>query len=240
MTEDLFDPPAQEAREPVAPIPSAARHAADSAPANVDDLFDFAPLTVREEPLHENAEAASSVAGPAAALPADAPPTVQKGARRRSLAWIWITAATIVNLAIAGVVLVNVDSKTSRLLERLEKERSPGAGAAHTAVSPGTAPVAEPVSGPVVKHNEVDPHPALPRVVNTTPVANRALGEAEALFRKGRYAEARKKFFEVLLAPALGLDGKDAASAKLGIARCLAREGLAPGEPRQAPAGEHR
>jgi hypothetical protein len=94
------------------------------------------------------------------------------------------------------------------------------------------APAANPTNTEIPIRTVPAPRPiSVSNAANFSPAEQPRLAAAEALYAKARYAEARKKFFEVLLAPSALFDGQDAALARLRIAQCLAREGAPPSAP---------
>lgn len=231
MVDETLETPVDDARTLAeAELDSLGETASPSAAPRADeveDLFDLAPLTVHQDPEEDDAsptfaeEPAAPVRRRTSAVPTG--PASAEPPRGRAL-WLAIGGLTALHLLIAVAVLVNLDRKTSKILETMD--RGPASEPA-LAESTGTheprpvpnrenapVPSVEGSEGQASTRAEVEPiHPAL--------------RDAARLFDLGRYAEARRKYFEVLLSPAPGQGGRDASAAKLGIARCLSREGLA-------------
>lgn len=202
---------------------TASLHAASRAEA-VEDLFDLAPLTVHQDPEEDNASPALAEESAAPVRRrTSAAPTVPASAEppRGRAFWLAIGGLTALHLLIAVAVLVNLDRKTTKILETMDRgpASAPALAESTETHGPRTVPIQEPAPVPSVEGQpsmraDVEPiHPAL--------------RDAARLFELERYAEARRKYFEVLLSPAPGQGGRDASAAKLGIARCLSREGLA-------------
>ncbi|MBL8695852.1 MAG: hypothetical protein JNJ88_17290 [Planctomycetes bacterium] len=207
--------------------------------APVEDLFDFAngPAQAAPLPIPASARKAGDVkpaaeapAAPAAAAPvAAAPrPVALAGISRRVLGLI--AGAFVAQLGLLGWLLWRLETKTPQIPQK-----------------PFEAPVGQPPeehapkatlkSTPSVAREEhggsapLDSHPIPP-----APKGASALDVADQLLARGAYADARKRYFEVLLSCGPGHEGREIArTARLRIAQCLAREGA----PETAPIRLH-
>jgi hypothetical protein len=216
--DDLFDFGSQESQEPaeIALDPEAGEPAAE------DDMPVEEPY---EEEAAEEAEAEAPAPRPRAARP-----------QRSGLPTWMIAAAT-------ALVVVNVGIGAALAVRAIRRAKNPPTESTELAQKPeGIDPNQTPVAAepaPKKPNNRPPVHlaPAKPRFPSIVSAASFAaddhpvLASAERLFAADKFSDARKRYFEVLLAPNPHFDGQDSALARLRIAQCLAREAAPPTAP---------
>jgi len=210
--------------------------------APVEDLFDFANAPAQPAPLpipataRKAAEGKPAAEAPAAAAPAAAAPVATAAAKPVALAGIsrrilvLIAGAFVAQLGLLGWLLWRLETKTSQISQKPIETPS---GKQHEEHAPKPTPKVPPV--PVRDEHggsvPTDSHPIPP-----APKGASALDVADQLLARGAYADARKRYFEVLLSCGPGHEGREIArTARLRIAQCLAREGA----PETAPIRLH-
>jgi hypothetical protein len=201
--------------------------------AEVEDLFDFNSTQTQES---EQPAEFDETAGeePAARTPA----------RKISYLWVGIAAAVTLNIGVAAMWLLRPQnggpSADPKNIESKESVADAGDAKKQLApVIPRDTPAAEPepVEPPKAQTKHSEPTQQFePEVPEPVPSLHPKLIAAQALFDGERYAEARRKYFEVLLSPIAQLEGRDSTAARLGIARCLALENAPASAPIRARA----
>ncbi|MFN0205552.1 MAG: hypothetical protein ACKVS6_04480 [Planctomycetota bacterium] len=238
MSEELFATKPAALDEPKAAVPSAA------SAGGVEDLFDFGGGDRRPgDPSHATDKPAEK---PAAAQARNVESLLLETAAVRtagaSAAWhrspaVWFAAAVLVNISVVIFIMMRFEAQTERIVQSTRS--ADGAAERNTPII--TAPeIAHPAGeeprnskihdnvtnseSPVSNHSETTSPAKAPVVVDKTPDAK--LVEADSLLQRGFLEQARKKYYEVLIQLRPGERGVlDEQSARLGIARSVARMG---------------
>jgi hypothetical protein len=220
--DDLFDFGSQESAE-------ADEVALEAQPGDL-----FAEVEAPDEALEENVDGDEDY--DAAAEETAPAPRARAQSQQSGLPTWMIAAATallVVNLGIGGALAV-------RAIRRARKPPAeiPTIAEQPEVANPNETPAEpEPVAKAPVERPPVHiapPKPRFPSIVSAASFAaddHPLLASAEKLFAADKFSSARKRYFEVLLAPNPHFDGQDSALARLRIAQCLAREAAPPTAP---------
>lgn len=232
MSDDLFGTETlTTSHQPPAAAPREASAPSVAAPA-VDDLFDLggdrAPKTEGIRPPSAPAKVEATIS----AAPVEPPPPAAKPAASANRYMLWIAFAILINAAVAGYVIYKFESKTSELT-RIIKQSGPAQRTdvarpeegvdGHRSNNKNNKNTAEPAenvkltngAGAELNGEEFVPAGHPPAQLET----------ANALFTQGFFSQARKKYYEALLHLPPGYSSREfELAARLGVARCLARE----------------
>lgn len=225
----LDAPPAELTEPESAPLTP---HAAPPAGASEDDLFDFRGAPPPRKPKSAPAARAARAAAPSAENAGGDEPDGDEASERSGAAaqpapaaaprWRGLVVAAFLGLHLcllgAVVYVLTSDRKAPAL------PADPPAFVAPPPSGGGSAPI----PGATPKTALPDAAPA----AAADPRVRERLETADLLFSRGVYHDARRHYFEILLAPPPGNEGVAVERrARLRVAQALAREGATPLSP---------